>query len=71
MQKTVQQLHEELKSGALTVESLVESCQSVIEKKDKEIHALLGMYSDTFVASQIAQQLHLLESQLFLKIIFL
>jgi aspartyl-tRNA(Asn)/glutamyl-tRNA(Gln) amidotransferase subunit A len=54
MQKTVQQLHEELKSGALTVESLVESCQSVIEKKDKEIHALLGMYSDTFVASQIA-----------------
>jgi aspartyl-tRNA(Asn)/glutamyl-tRNA(Gln) amidotransferase subunit A len=54
MQKTVQQLHEELKSGSLTIEALVLSCQATIEQKDKEVHALLGMYSDALVTSQIA-----------------
>ena len=55
MQKTVQQLHDELKNGTLTVEALVESCKATIEQKEKDIHALLGMYSDTFVDSQIAK----------------
>lgn len=55
MQKTVQQLHNELVSGALTVEALVESCKATIEKKDKDIHALLGMYSDSLITSQIAR----------------
>jgi aspartyl-tRNA(Asn)/glutamyl-tRNA(Gln) amidotransferase subunit A len=55
MQKTVQQLHEELKSGTLTIESLVESCQATIQKKDTEIHAMLGMYSDALVTLQIAK----------------
>lgn len=55
MQKTLQQLHNELKSGTLTVEALVESCKATIEQKEKDVHALLGMYSNTFVDSQIAK----------------
>ncbi len=55
MQKTLQQLHEELKSGTLTVEALVESCKKKIEEKEKDVHALLGMYSDALVASQITK----------------
>jgi aspartyl-tRNA(Asn)/glutamyl-tRNA(Gln) amidotransferase subunit A len=53
MHKTLKQLHEELKSGALTVEVLVESCKKIIIEKDPEVHALLGMYSDTLIDSQI------------------
>jgi aspartyl-tRNA(Asn)/glutamyl-tRNA(Gln) amidotransferase subunit A len=53
MQKTIQQLHEELKSGALTIESLVERCKSAILEKDKDIHALVGMYSGALVDHQI------------------
>jgi aspartyl-tRNA(Asn)/glutamyl-tRNA(Gln) amidotransferase subunit A len=53
MQKTVQQLHDELKSGLLTVEALVISCRKTIEEKDGDIHALLGMYSDELIASQV------------------
>ena len=55
MQKTLTQLHEELKSGALTVEALVETSKKRIKEKDGDIHALLGMYSDTLIASQIAK----------------
>jgi aspartyl-tRNA(Asn)/glutamyl-tRNA(Gln) amidotransferase subunit A len=55
MQKTLQQLHDELKSGTLTVEALVESCKATIEKKEKDVHALLGMYSDALVSSQITK----------------
>jgi aspartyl-tRNA(Asn)/glutamyl-tRNA(Gln) amidotransferase subunit A len=55
MQKTLQQLHEEIKSGALTIEALVESCKKTINEKDTEVHALLGMYSDVLVTSQIAK----------------
>jgi aspartyl-tRNA(Asn)/glutamyl-tRNA(Gln) amidotransferase subunit A len=55
MQKTLRQLHEELKSGALTIEALVENAKNVINEKEKDVHALLGMYSDTLVESQIAK----------------
>lgn len=54
MPKTLKQLHEELKSGVLTIESLVETCKKTISEKDGEIHATLGFYSDTLIASQIA-----------------
>ena len=55
MQKTLIQLHEEIKSGTLTIEALIESCKKTINEKDPEIHALLGMYSDTLVDSQITK----------------
>lgn len=53
MNKTLKQLHEELQSGSTTVEALVSSYTKIIEEKDKEIHALLGMYSDDLISSQI------------------
>ncbi len=53
--KTVKQLHEELKAGSITVESLVESSLKNIEAKDKEIHAVLGLYSNTFISDQIVK----------------
>ena len=55
MKKTLKQLHEELKNGVTTVESIVTSYKKIIDEKDKEIHALLGMYSDELVNSQIAK----------------
>ncbi len=55
MQKTLRQLHDEIKSGAITVEALVEASKKTISEKDKDVHALLGMYSETLVSSQIAK----------------
>lgn len=55
MQKNLKQLHEELKSGSLTVEALLDSCKKIIEEKEKDVHALLGMYSDTLIASQVTK----------------
>ena len=55
MHKTLKQLHEEIKSGTLTVEALVESCKKTILEKEKDVHALLGMYSDTLITAQITQ----------------
>ncbi len=55
MQKTLKQLHEELKNGTLTIEAVVDECKKTITKKDADIHALLGMYSDALVTSQIAR----------------
>lgn len=54
MQKTLKQLHEELKNGTTTVDSLVLECKKIISEKEKDIHALLGMYSDSLIDSQIA-----------------
>ncbi len=53
MQKTLTQLHEELKTGSLTVEALVDECQKTIRERGKDVHALLGLYSDTLLQSQI------------------
>lgn len=53
--KTLRQIHEEIKSGALTIDALVAASKKTIEEKDKDIHALLGMYSNTLVASQISK----------------
>ncbi|MCF7843591.1 Asp-tRNA(Asn)/Glu-tRNA(Gln) amidotransferase subunit GatA [Candidatus Gracilibacteria bacterium] len=53
MQKTLKQLHEELKNGTITVESLVIECKKTIAEKDGDIHALLGLYSDSLISSQI------------------
>lgn len=55
MQKTLKQLHEELKNGATTIDALVLESQNIIKEKDGEIHALLGMYSDALVALQITK----------------
>ena len=55
MQKTLKQIHEELKQGATTVEALVIQSKKVIAEKDTDIHALLGMYSDKLIASQVAK----------------
>jgi aspartyl-tRNA(Asn)/glutamyl-tRNA(Gln) amidotransferase subunit A len=53
MQKTVIQLHEELINGATTVEALVSESKKIIEEKETSVHALLGMYSDELISSQI------------------
>ncbi len=53
--KTLKQLHEELKSGALTIEAIVENSKKVIDEKEKDVHALLGMYSDALITSQIVK----------------
>lgn len=55
MQKTLKQIQEELKNGTTTVEALIADAKKVIAEKDGEIHALLGLYSDAFVTSQIAR----------------
>ncbi len=55
MQKTLKQLHEEVKSDAVAIETLVESCKKVILEKDPAIHALLGLYSEGLISSQIAK----------------
>ncbi|MDB5260603.1 MAG: hypothetical protein JWN37_834 [Candidatus Nomurabacteria bacterium] len=51
--KTIKQLHEDLKNGSLTVEALVDESKKTIGDKDKDIHALLGMYSEDLINSQI------------------
>lgn len=53
MQKTLRQINEELKNGTTTVETLVAMSKKIIAEKDGEVHALLGMYSDTLVNTQI------------------
>ncbi len=53
MQKTLRQIKEDLQSGRVTIEALVESAKQTILEKDKEVNAVLGMYSDDFISSQI------------------
>lgn len=55
MTKTLRQLHEELEKGITTVDALVAHYVKTIKEKDGEIHALLGMYSEDFIASQITK----------------
>ncbi len=54
MQKTLRQIQEELKDGVATIEALVENARKTIQEKDEDVHALLGMYSEDFIAAQIA-----------------
>ena len=51
--KTLKELHEELQKGTTTIEALVKISKNIILEKEPTIHALLGMYSDTLIASQI------------------
>lgn len=51
--KTVTELHAELLSGSITVRGLVDSARSLIKEKDGEVHALLGLYSEALIESQI------------------
>jgi aspartyl-tRNA(Asn)/glutamyl-tRNA(Gln) amidotransferase subunit A len=53
MQKTLRQIQEELKTGTTTVETLVENAKKTIRDKDGDVHALLGLYSDTLIDEQI------------------
>jgi aspartyl-tRNA(Asn)/glutamyl-tRNA(Gln) amidotransferase subunit A len=53
MNKTLQQLQGELKNGTLTIEALVANCKKTIGDKDGEVHAILGMYSDSLIKGQI------------------
>ena len=53
MRKTLLQLHEELKTGVVSVKELVSSYRKIIAEKDGEIHALLGSYSDALIDIQI------------------
>lgn len=55
MKKTLKQLHEELKLGTTTVEALVDSYKKTINEKEGDVHALLGMYSDELINSQITR----------------
>lgn len=55
MNKTLSELHNDLKTGKLTIRELVDTCKTTITQKDKDIHALLGMYSDSLVATQISR----------------
>lgn len=55
MKKTLRQIQEELKNGTLTIETLVEGAHETISEKDEDIHAILGMYSNSLIESQIAR----------------
>ena len=52
-QKTLRQLHEALKNGTTTIEALVDASKATIKEKETDVHALLGMYSDSLIASQV------------------
>ena len=62
MKKTLKEIQEDLKNGSITVEALVQEAKKIISEKDGEVHALLGLYSDGVVASQIAHAKELLLS---------
>ncbi len=55
MQKTLRQLQEELKAGTTTVETLIDASKKMIAEKDTDVHALLGLYSDELITSQITR----------------
>ena len=62
MKKTLKEIQEDFKNGSLTVEALVEEAHATISKKDEEIHAILGMYSDDLIESQIEKAKSMLAS---------
>lgn len=60
--KTLTQLHNELLTGTITVRTLVDESKSVIAENEKNVHALLGMYSDALVESQIVKAESMLQN---------
>lgn len=61
MKKTLRQIQEELQSGTTTIEVLVENAKKTIQEKDEDVHALLGMYSENFITSQIVSAKEMLQ----------
>jgi aspartyl-tRNA(Asn)/glutamyl-tRNA(Gln) amidotransferase subunit A len=53
--KMLKEIHDDLKSGATTIEALIASSREAVDKRDGEIHALLGVYSDALIDSQVAR----------------
>jgi aspartyl-tRNA(Asn)/glutamyl-tRNA(Gln) amidotransferase subunit A len=62
MKKTLKEIQEDLKNGAVTIESLVEDAHRMISEKDEDIHAILGMYSNDLIESQIKHAKEMLSS---------
>ncbi len=54
MKKNIEQLHNDLLSGVLSVRSLTLECLATIKEKDEEIGAFLGVYDEIFLDEQIA-----------------
>ncbi len=50
---TLQKIQESLRNKTLSIRDVVLHTKKVIEEKDKNIHAFLGIYSDTFIENQI------------------
>jgi aspartyl-tRNA(Asn)/glutamyl-tRNA(Gln) amidotransferase subunit A len=55
MYMTLAQIQEALRNGSTTVQDLVLSSKKIITEKDGDVHALLGMYSDSLIESQIVK----------------
>ncbi|MFO0743766.1 MAG: Asp-tRNA(Asn)/Glu-tRNA(Gln) amidotransferase subunit GatA [Candidatus Paceibacterota bacterium] len=51
--KTLSQIHEELISKKKTVRDIVSESISIINQNDKDINAVVGLYSDNFLNDQI------------------
>jgi aspartyl-tRNA(Asn)/glutamyl-tRNA(Gln) amidotransferase subunit A len=55
MKKNLKEIHDDLQSGAVSVEALVAEAKKSIAENDGDIHALLGLYTDGLIESQIAK----------------
>jgi aspartyl-tRNA(Asn)/glutamyl-tRNA(Gln) amidotransferase subunit A len=53
--KTLRNIQEDLQAGIVTIESLVDDAKKTISQKDTEINAVLGLYSQQFIDSQITK----------------
>lgn len=52
---TLQKIQEGLRNKTLTIRDVISHTKKVIEEKDTEIHAFLGVYSDALIESQIVK----------------
>lgn len=59
---TIENLHNELVSGEITVEALVQKSLKTIKEKDGEIKAFLSLYTDPFIKEQIKKAEEMLKS---------
>lgn len=62
MKKTLKEIHNDLLTGAVTIEALVEEAKKTIAEKDGEVHALLGLYTDALINEQIAKAKEMISS---------